>query len=194
MRDITARRACLKPRAWCARKPRVHTSVQRVERRIAPSRATNRIKVRFVNTFVPPRCISVGVIVTNAIVVYSFRVRTEVPCARVVDANATPRDTDAGAARRDAADVVEQPQRAFDLEDSEDATSGTTRLRRQDFEHVARDKGLREELKSDRLSAAIRGIDSARDGVKALELAKEDPEFRAFTERLLDTLNASSAK
>jgi len=38
------------------------------------------------------------------------------------------------------------------------------------------------------LSAAIRGIDSARDGVKALELAKEDPEFRAFTERLLDTL------
>lgn len=133
-------------------------------------------------------------IVTNAIVVYSFRVRTEVPCARVVDANATPRDTDAGAARRDAADVVEQPQRAFDLEDSEDATSGTTRLRRQDFEHVARDKGLREELKSDRLSAAIRGIDSARDGVKALELAKEDPEFRAFTERLLDTLNASSAK
>ena len=94
-------------------------------------------------------------------------------------------DVDGGARESDA-----QPQRGFDLEDSEDATG--TRLRRREFECVARDRDLREELKSDRLSAAIRGIDSARDGVKALELAKEDPEFRAFTERLLDTLNASA--
>lgn len=48
---------------------------------------------------------------------------------------------------------------------------------------------MREALKSQDVREAVRAIDEAVDGKKALELAREDPKFRAFTELLLDAFD-----
>ncbi|ABO97782.1 predicted protein [Ostreococcus lucimarinus CCE9901] len=76
----------------------------------------------------------------------------------------------------------EQPSRAFE-EDSEDELG--TRARREDLQRVADDASVREKLRSERLREIIRAIDAAKDGEKALAKAREDPEFRAFTEDAL---------
>lgn len=100
--------------------------------------------------------------------------------------------TNEGSKASDAADAGvkttegPRPTRAFE-EDSEDELGA--RLRQGDFERIAGDSRVREQLKSDRLRKIIDEIDSAKDGGKALERAKEDPEFRAFVEETLTLLD-----
>ena len=78
------------------------------------------------------------------------------------------------------------PVRRFE-EDSEDELG--SRLRRDALERIATSERVRELLRDSRIRAVVRAIDAAQDGSRALELAREDPEFRAFTETLLDELN-----
>ena len=92
------------------------------------------------------------------------------------------RASNAPAVAARASETREQPRRAFE-EDSEDELE--TRARREDLQRVADDASVRRRLRSERLQEIIRAIDAAEDGAKALAKAREDPEFRAFTEDAL---------
>jgi len=103
--------------------------------------------------------------------------------ARAIETTCEPvRASTAPAVAERANETREQPSRAFE-EDSEDELG--TRARREDLQRVADDASVREKLRSERLREIIRAIDAAKDGEKALAKAREDPEFRAFTEDAL---------
>ena len=109
----------------------------------------------------------------------SFYALTETPCAK--PSVAEP------AVEKPAAEIERNaPVRRFE-EDSEDELG--SRLRRDALERIATSERVRELLRDSRIRAVVRAIDAAQDGSRALELAREDPEFRAFTETLLDELN-----
>jgi len=83
-------------------------------------------------------------------------------------------------------EAPKQPARLFET-DAEDELGA--RLRRRDLERVADNVRVREALGSQDVREVVRAIDEAADGKKALELAREDPKFRAFTELLLDAFD-----
>jgi len=103
--------------------------------------------------------------------------------ARAIETTCEPtRATRAVAVAERGAATRTQPTRAFE-EDSEDELG--TRAYREELQRVADDARVRESLRSERLQEIIREIDAAEDGRKALVKAREDPEFRAFTEDAL---------
>lgn len=76
-------------------------------------------------------------------------------------------------------------KRAFE-EDAEDEDGA--RLRRKHLLLVATSDSIRAALRDDRLVEKLTRIDAAVRAEQALDAASEDPEFREFTEKILNTL------
>ena len=76
-------------------------------------------------------------------------------------------------------------KRAFE-EDAEDEDGA--RLRRKHLLSVATSEPIRAALRDDRLVETVTRIDAAVRAEQALDTACEDPEFREFTEKILNTL------
>lgn len=77
-------------------------------------------------------------------------------------------------------------KRAFE-DDAEDEDGA--RLRRKHLLSVATSDAIRAALRDDRLVDTVARIDAAGRAEQALDAACEDPEFRAFTEKILNTLD-----
>jgi len=97
-----------------------------------------------------------------------------------------------GAAKPPALDLPAsaRPKRSFE-EDAEDEDGA--RLRRKHLLSVATSKDIRDALLGDdRILNAVNRIDASENAEQALDAACEDPAFRDFTEKILDTLQQSS--
>jgi len=75
-------------------------------------------------------------------------------------------------------------------EDAEDEDGA--RLRRKHLLSVATSDAIRSALGDDRLLDIVARIDAAGRAEQALDVACEDPEFREFTEKVLNTLDCAS--
>ena len=72
---------------------------------------------------------------------------------------------------------------AVDAEDEDGA-----RLRRKHLLSIATSEPIRAALRDDRLVETVTRIDAAVRAEQALDTACEDPDFREFTEKILNTL------